>query len=88
MREAIGKAVAFQRELALEEDREARAAILAAGCEITALSPDQHALFRQAVDPLLVDARQTYGAQMLEMVAAAKEAVAQATDDAASLRGA
>src|SRR5215831_14436535 len=60
MREAVTAAVAFQRGLAIEEDHEARAAILAAGCEITALTPDQHVLFRKAVDPLLVEARQTY----------------------------
>ena len=78
MREAVIKAVAFQRELAIAEDREARAAIEAEGCEITALTPAQHALFREAVDPLLREARQTYGADMFEMVAAAKEVAADA----------
>jgi TRAP-type transport system periplasmic protein len=78
MREAVNKAVTFQRELAIEEDREARAAILAAGCEITALSADQHAQFHEAVAPLLDEARGTYGAEMFEMVAAAKELVANA----------
>jgi len=88
MRDAIAKAVAFQRALAIEEDREARAAIKAAGCEITALTAEQHMLFRQAVDPLLQAARQTYGADVFEMVAAAKEAAAAAVamDDPASLR--
>jgi TRAP-type transport system periplasmic protein len=85
MREAVAKAVAFQRELAIAEDREARAAIEAAGCEITALTPEQHAQFRRAVDPLLQDARRTYGAEMFAMVAAAKEAAADAVAmDAAS----
>ena len=78
MREAVIKVVAFQRELAIAEDREARAAIEAEGCEITALTAAQHALFREAVDPLLQEARQTYGADMFEMVAAAKEAAADA----------
>ncbi|MGB6283114.1 MAG: TRAP transporter substrate-binding protein [Xanthobacteraceae bacterium] len=78
MREAVIKVVAFQRELAIAEDREARAAIEAQGCEITALTPAQHALFREAVDPLLQEARQTYGADRFEMVAAAKEAAADA----------
>jgi tripartite ATP-independent transporter DctP family solute receptor len=73
MREAVVKAVAFQRELAIAEDREARAAIEAAGCEITTLTGEQHALFRQAVDPLLQQARRTYGAEMFAMVAAAKD---------------
>jgi TRAP-type C4-dicarboxylate transport system substrate-binding protein len=80
-RDAVVKAVAFQRELAIAEDREARAAAKAAGCEITALTPEQHILFRQAVDPLLQDARRTYGADVFEMVAAAKEAEAVAMDD-------
>ena len=78
MRDAVTKAVAFQREFAIAEDREARAAIEAAGCEITALTPQEHALFRQAVDPLLQGARRTYGADMFEMVAAAKQAAAGA----------
>src|SRR4029077_9984266 len=78
MRDAVDKAVTFQRELAIEEDREARAAILAAGCEITALSADQHVQFREAVAPLLDEARRTYGANMFEMVAAAKELAANA----------
>jgi TRAP-type transport system periplasmic protein len=78
MREAVIKAVTFQRELAIAEDREARAAIEAAGCEINALTGEQHALFRQAVDPLLQEPRHTYGAEMFAMVAAAKEAVANA----------
>ena len=68
MREAVARAVEFQRELAIEEDREARAAILAAGCEITDLNADQHAQFRAAVAPLLAEARGTYGREMFEMI--------------------
>jgi tripartite ATP-independent transporter DctP family solute receptor len=74
MRDAVIKAVAFQREQAIAEDRQARAAIETAGCEITVLTPDEHALFRKAVDPLLQDARHTYGAEMFEMAEAAKQA--------------
>jgi TRAP-type transport system periplasmic protein len=74
MRDAVRKAVAFQRDEAIAEDRQARAAIEAAGCEIAALTAEQHTLFRQAVDPLLQESRRTYGAQMFAMVAAAKEA--------------
>src|SRR5215469_13869144 len=85
MRDAVTKAVAFQRELAIAEDREARAAIEAAGCEITALTPQEHALFRQAVDPLLQDARRTYGAEMFDMVAAAKSVAAAVMNSAAQL---
>jgi TRAP-type transport system periplasmic protein len=68
MRDAIRKAVEFQRGLAIVEDREARAAILAAGCEITALNADQHAQFRSAVAPLLTDARTTYGREMFDLI--------------------
>jgi TRAP-type transport system periplasmic protein len=68
MREAVEHAVAFQRDLAIAEDREARAAIEAAGCEITTLTGDEHAQFRDAVAPLLDDARRTYGETMFDMV--------------------
>ena len=62
------RAVAFQRELAIEEDREARAAIVAAGCEITELTAAEHAQFRAAVAPLLAEARGTYGQEMFGLV--------------------
>jgi tripartite ATP-independent transporter DctP family solute receptor len=68
MREAVTRAIAFQRDLAIEEDREARAAIEAAGCEIATLTADQHAQFVKAVAPLLTDARGTYGSKMFEMI--------------------
>src|SRR5262249_44287814 len=68
VRAAVGTAVASKRQLAIAEEREARAAIEATGCEITALTAEQHALFRQAVDPLLQEARHTYGADVFEMV--------------------
>jgi TRAP-type transport system periplasmic protein len=68
MRAAIRRAVAFQRELAIEEDAEARAAILAAGCEITELTGAEHAEFRAAVTPLLEDARKTYGREMFDLL--------------------
>jgi TRAP-type transport system periplasmic protein len=68
MRDAVKGAVAFQRELAIEEDREARAAILNEGCEIIELAADEHAAFRAAVTPLLDEARGTYGAKMFDLV--------------------
>jgi TRAP-type transport system periplasmic protein len=80
MREAVGKAVAFQRECAIEEDREARAAIEAAGCEVTTLTVEQHAQFRAAVSPLLDEGRRTCGAELFEMVAGAGEAAASAAE--------
>jgi TRAP-type transport system periplasmic protein len=68
MREAVKRAIAFQRDLAIEEDRDARAAIEAAGCEITELSAGEHAQFRAAVAPLLAEARGTYGQEMFDLV--------------------
>jgi tripartite ATP-independent transporter DctP family solute receptor len=68
MRAAVKQAVAFQRELAIEEDRHARAAILAEGCEITELTAKEHAQFRTAVAPLLDEARATYGPEMFALI--------------------
>jgi tripartite ATP-independent transporter DctP family solute receptor len=75
IRDAVKKAVAYQLDLAVEEDLQARVAIAAAGCEITTLTAAEHAQFRNAVAPLLDDARRTYGAEIFEMVAAAKAMV-------------
>ena len=68
MRTAIERAVAFQRELAIEEDRTARATILAEGCEITELTAGGHAQFRDSVAPLTREARGTYGQKMFDMI--------------------
>ncbi len=68
MRDTITRAVAFQRQQAIEEDREARAAIEAAGCEIIALNVDELAQFRGAVAPLLDEARGTYGQKMFDLI--------------------
>jgi TRAP-type C4-dicarboxylate transport system substrate-binding protein len=69
MRTAVTDAVAFQRNLAIEEDRDARHAIEAQGCEIAEVTADEHRLFAAAVQPLLDDAKTTYGREMFEMVA-------------------
>jgi len=71
MREAVKRAIAFQRQQAIVEDREARAAIEAAGCEITELTADQHAQFCIAVAPLRTDARHAYGQKMFDLIPAA-----------------
>jgi TRAP-type C4-dicarboxylate transport system substrate-binding protein len=67
MRAAVKRAVDFQRGLAIEEDRDAREAILAAGCEIAELNAGEHAQFLSAVAPLLTEARATYGGEMFAM---------------------
>ena len=68
MRAAVNRAVASQRGLAIAEDREARAAIEQAGCEITELTADEHGQFRAAVAPLLDEARGTYGPTLFELI--------------------
>lgn len=68
MRRAVAAAVAMQRELAVEEDRAARRAILDAGGEILDLTGGEHAAFVAAVAPLLAEARATYGQAMFDLV--------------------
>src|SRR6202167_824444 len=70
MGEAVKRAVTFQRELAIEEDRQARAAIEQEGCEITQLTAGEHGQFRAAVTPLLNEARGTYGRGMFDLAGA------------------
>ncbi len=70
MGEAVKRAVAFQRELAIEEDRQARAAIEQEGCEIAELTGAEHGQFRAAVAPLLNEARSTYDREMFELIQA------------------
>ena len=68
MREAVAASVVFQRELAIEEDKSARQAIVDQGCEIAEPNADEHAQFVQAVQPLWADAQKTYGKEMFAMV--------------------
>jgi TRAP-type transport system periplasmic protein len=67
MREAVAKAIAFQRDLHEHEEEDARRAIEAAGCEIVELTADQHAAFAAAVQPLLREARGEYGDELFEL---------------------
>jgi TRAP-type transport system periplasmic protein len=68
MREAVSRAVAFQRDRAIDEDREARGAIEKEGCEIIVPMAQEHAAFQAAVAPLLDEARSTYGRKMFDMI--------------------
>ncbi len=68
MRAAVTEAVAFQRELAVEEHDASRKIIEDAGCEIVELNAMEHAAFVAAVQPLLADARTMYGEAMFKMV--------------------
>jgi tripartite ATP-independent transporter DctP family solute receptor len=68
MQAAVTEAVAFQRKLAVEEHEQSRKAIEAAGCEIVELTPQEHAAFVAAVQPLLADARKMYGEDMFALL--------------------
>jgi tripartite ATP-independent transporter DctP family solute receptor len=68
MQAAVKEAVVFQRKLAVEENDQSYKAIEAEGCEINALTPKEHDAFVGAVQPLLADARKTYGDAMFRMV--------------------
>jgi TRAP-type transport system periplasmic protein len=68
MREAVREAVVFQREEAIREHDEARAAIEQQGCEIAELPRAAHEAFVQAVQPLHDAARRGYGKQALALI--------------------
>ena len=68
MRQAVTQAVAFQRQLAVEEHEASRRIIEDAGCEIVELNAKEHAAFVAAVQPLLADAGNLYGTEMFKMV--------------------
>ena len=71
MRQAVTQAVAFQRQLAVEEHEASRRIIEDAGCEIVELNAKEHAAFVAAVQPMLADAGNLYGTKMFKMVAKA-----------------
>jgi len=68
MQKAVTEAVAYQRELAIEENTQSYQAIEAAGCEFVELTAKEHDAFAKAVQPLLNEARKTYGEAMFKMV--------------------
>jgi TRAP-type C4-dicarboxylate transport system substrate-binding protein len=68
MRRAAADAVTYQRALAIEEETQARRAIEAQGCRIEELTADEHDRFVRAVAPLMAEAGEVYGQDMLRMV--------------------
>ena len=68
MRAAARKAVLAQRDLAVEEERLARAAIIAAGGEVVELTADARRAFALAVKPLHDEARQRFGDAAFAMI--------------------
>ncbi len=71
MQAAVIEAVAFQRQLAVEEHESSRKIIEEAGCEIVELNVDEHAAFVAAVQPLLIDARKMYGESIFRLMPSA-----------------
>jgi TRAP-type transport system periplasmic protein len=74
MRSAVTEAVAWQRDLHEHEEEEARAAIVAAGCEIVELTAAEHAAFAAAVRPIYGEARGRFGNDLLALAGAAEAA--------------
>ncbi|PWB62797.1 MAG: hypothetical protein C3F17_10710 [Bradyrhizobiaceae bacterium] len=68
MRAAVAEAVAYQRDLAIAEEQEARRAIEREGCEIVELTPDEHAAFAAAVRPLYEEARRSYEKKLFDLL--------------------
>ncbi len=69
MQEAVTAASAFQRGLHVQEEKDARKAIEAQGCELVALTAAEHDAFAAAVQPLLSEARGTYGRELFDLTA-------------------
>jgi tripartite ATP-independent transporter DctP family solute receptor len=68
MRDAVKASVVYQRGLAVQEHEQSRRIIEAAGCEIVEPAAAEHEAFVSAVQPLIAEARQTYGEAMFRMV--------------------
>jgi TRAP-type transport system periplasmic protein len=67
MRDAVTDAITFQRKLHVQEEEDARKAIEAQGCEIVELTAGEHDAFRAAVQPLLDDARGSFGRDLFAL---------------------
>jgi TRAP-type transport system periplasmic protein len=67
LRNAITDAVTWQRNLHVEEEKNARATIAAQGCEIIELTAAGQAAFASVVRPLRQEAAQAFGARLLSL---------------------
>jgi tripartite ATP-independent transporter DctP family solute receptor len=66
---AVRRAVAFQRDLAIEEEAKATAEITREGCEVLELDAAGHAAFVAAVRPLRAEAQRLYSRELLSLLA-------------------
>ncbi|MGH8264703.1 MAG: TRAP transporter substrate-binding protein [Steroidobacteraceae bacterium] len=72
LRNAIADAVAWQRNLHVEEERDARATIAAQGCEVIELTAADKAAFASVVRPLRQEAMPAFGAGLLKLAEGAQ----------------
>jgi TRAP-type C4-dicarboxylate transport system substrate-binding protein len=70
MRGAVRRAIAFQRDLHVVEEKDARTAIAAQGCEISELTRAEHVEFAKGVRALRDEAARSFGRKFLELAAA------------------
>jgi tripartite ATP-independent transporter DctP family solute receptor len=68
MQQALTESVAFQRDLHVEEEADARQAIEREDCEIVELTPEQHDAFAAAVQPIMAEAKKLYGNDLFKLV--------------------
>ena len=71
MRSAVRSAIAFQRDLHIAEEEDARAAILAQGCEIVELTRDAHDEFASGVRQLRDEAARSFGGKLIGLATGA-----------------
>jgi tripartite ATP-independent transporter DctP family solute receptor len=69
MQSAIKEAIAFQRELHVQEEKDARETIAAQGCEVSELKMEEHEQFASIVRPLRDEAAHSLGADLLSLAA-------------------
>jgi TRAP-type C4-dicarboxylate transport system substrate-binding protein len=67
MREAVTESVSFQRELHIQEEKDAEDIIQAAGGEIVQLGAPQHEAFVAAVQPIHTEARSLLGDELFKL---------------------
>jgi TRAP-type transport system periplasmic protein len=70
MQSAVTAAIAFQRDVHVGEEEDARRAIEAEGCEVVELSADEHAAFAKAVAPIYTEERAQHG-DLIDLVRSA-----------------
>ena len=68
MRQAVGDAIGFQRELHVKEEADAMAAIRTEGGEILELTPAEHNEFVAAVTPIYAEARRDFSREVLALL--------------------